>query len=1787
MSRLQGNNQQVFLCSNVTGGKTSITDQVAVNLLLNNTLATGWSGTPVTALNTSNLVISMAANKSLIVSYNQELNANTTSSIPGPVPNINVTVSNASGGDYMYYNSTASDILVQECFSYLSTPSTIQSTTVLVDGGNNYSLSLREAPVDQVSSNGLTYLRSMNITNVLSSGFSINYSAANVTNALGAEGKVFYWNGVTGFAPFYQNITNYVPMSTQNIALSFGNIGDNSYTPGLNGTYDMIQLNWTAPIFNPTASAASSANFTGVVNIVTASPNLTSLTSYPSAGTSYTTFTGSLNYTGLMGNNINKVATSRLVFNLTNYDEDTGLTFAAPLVYRSGYTGLNIAAGYTGIPNFTTVNQMQQPYGNNVTVTYFAGTFMYIDQGQPNPPLLTPQNVTSLVVTAAPTVGIPVPNSDNLTICFNSDYRADVYTNGSANSNQNLTPSIVYQYDFNSSPSFNTSLTANQLTSTIVTYNATSLAQWTRSYNGAPILPINAVTGALMQPVFDGQLGMSLSPENNLTSLYLLNTTISQNTAMVGYINPSGQYNLTLPLSLNTNVLPYLLYNSTWLPSLNGANFCNLSTTSYTNLSGLVMDPNPNQNGKIGYGIINGSIGAEFLSNNAAGNMRFLFLPKTAMSAITFGNPSNAAILTNANVTTVGVGTPQLLWSDNVTQTIAYAPQYITYGPVTYENWPQTYVQSYELIFPEEYELKNGNLRPQAVLVNGVAGLGSDVTVPSNVQKSATLSNYNFSGFCVQQCNSVSVTQTSLLVETKVILAVCLSGMKTNYTDLVTRNVANTVNFQIPVSYYVNINQYGEYTWPGGVKPTLKFWYKFPSTRTHELQFQGIPVTGSQYQNLGAVPPLLNVTVAPPSWDVDLRQSSDILFFRRYNGPLLDYNVNICLYPQTQTSGGAPEIYNVYYNFPVSTSGSADWSGVVANIRGNNARYLQGLSLNNLSGFFSNQSISAQPLVRGVNIFDSLNLNTNTVNVVYNTTVAPGVVQGFNVTIVYPNITQYNGRTYFATMSDHLMSLQSAGGSTSNPPQNFNVTGGNMLFTTRNGPYLLDSGVYVNGSSNYTGNVPGSQAFNVTLRKDNYWAIAYPGQTTMSYNNTGSIPDLVLGNATLVSNALYDNTTLIGSTAGLNTLMVRGFPTTCYGYDRTTSQATAYWGGLSQTIIVDPSAGNSIPLNFDYGLGLNMNFSLFIPSQYAYTFNNVTTAFRVSKTQIYDFTNYTAGGSTRYWASGWNQLNNTGTIFKNMVTYGFDPDPNNITAGGQGDLIRNYNILSQVPWLDLVGLNNIYYQNASGMSVTIAYTQSPIMTSIAPFNCTVQNMTASVYVSTAPFNATASFSDQDLYNNNNVVQRDSAIMTFNPNYLLRNTTGSFYVDIAPIDVRFQWRNTTLGVNNPVGTSTNYALLYNSSSLYNLTADNISCAYLLNAPSLQQFRNSVRTTGASNISGNWNYTPNLVTLKGVQKDGTGAFNVTTIYFTNQNLAAPTTSAGPYNLVWNTTNSFPGVPTPPFGTQYMVSLRQSGTSATSGDEVALVFSNNNLLPTWSNGSYLYNNVSLCVAPDQQVVLNHYDLAWNMNPTTLRLEPTVYKYYAQPTDYNAYGATGSMFNIYDGNSIGYINNVNILNVSQLAVNASFTNVINNLAVRYPYLAIDNTYYPALNSNNVANVSFTGFNYSALFNVTANSDLSYKVVNVTGRDLWQQYFIVPADNFTDAKVVNVFNKDQLVVLGPGNNNNDCPLYMRVGPDGVLYTNDVSAYGYLATNIPSNAYVPYDGVNTQLINANVNLGTL
>ena len=1765
MSRLLGNNPQVFLCSNVTGGKTSITDQVAVNLLLNNTSSLGWSDTVVTDLNTSNLVVSMATNKSLIVSFNNEVTPSTATSVSGPAQNI--TTNNTLADDNMWYNSAESDILMDECFSYLSVPTAINSTPVLVDGPTQYTLTLAERPTTQAQSNALNYLRIMNMTNSLSAGFSINFSATNVTNALGVEGKVFYYNGVDpsggAFVPFYRNITNYQPISTRNVALTYGD------WPDQNGTYEMIQMNWSDPLFNPTASwvgARSSLTFNA-------------LNAYNPTSISYTGFAGSLNYTGTMGNNINSVATSTLVLNLTNYSPFLGTTFTQPLVRFEGYSLMDVASGYTGIPNFSSTNSMNLPYGNIVEVQYYAGTFMLLDQGQPNPP--TVNNVTAIQVVNAPSV-MPV-YSDNLTICFNSANRSDVYTNGGLIADNNLTATIVYAYDFNTN--LTSSLNAEQMTTANVFYNATTLAKWTRSANGvSPILPTDAVTGALVAPGA-GQIGMSLTPPNanntnyaNPTNLYIKQLTVTGVPDMVGYINPAGQYNLTLPNVYQSTYLPYLLtdgtINGTFMQYGTPDYVFNSSNGTWLNAQGLQMDTTFNQ-GKQGVGIINGSIGADFLSNNASSKMRFLFTPKLAVDNMVTADPNpNTSVTTNAGVS---AGDPSMLWT-NTSNIVAYAPTYFVNGPVTYENWPATYVQSYEIVFPEEYELRNGNLRPQALLVNGVQSLGSSVPVDSNVQQSKTLSNYNFSGFCVQSCQSVSVDTVTLQVTASVIVPICLSGMQ---SGLITNQNGPiyTTNISIPISYNVNINA-GNYQWPSG-KPSLKLWYKFPSTRTHTLEFQGISTTDVSYQNLANVAPTPPFG-QPSSWDVDLRQSSDILFFRRYNGPTTDYNVNICLYPQTQTQ--APQtyqIYNVAYMFPVSTTGTASWEGAVASLKGNNnVQYLNGLSKSNLQSFFANTNVQSSSLNRNVNIFDTLVGNTDTVNVIYNTT----SLGSFNVTIVYPDITEYNGRTYFATMADHLMSLGASGVA---QPANENVTGGNMMFTTRNGPYKIDSGVYINGNMNYSASSVGTQAFNVSLLKDQYWAIAYPGQnfTTTPYNVTGFIPDLVLGNATLVSTTLYDdNYTVVGTTAGLNSLIVRGYPTQCYTYDRTSTTSTATWGGLTQTIDVDPpSNGTYALLSFNYGQNLNMQFNITVASSFANTYTNVSSYFYVAKTSVssVQYTDY-QGNLNEYVADinpsygGWGHLDSTGTLISDMVdgmTNLYDPSAPSVLAA--------------VPWLDLVGLNNIYYQGQNNMNITIQYTQGDIKTSIAPFASSVQGQTALDYVTNAPFNTTISYTDAQLaaYHppGSYIVQRDGANFTFDPSYVLRNVSGAFYVDFAPLDTRFQWLNAVAPGSGP-STSTQYALLYNSSSLYTLTADGTSASYQLNVPSLEPFRNSVRTVGqgvtALNISGNFIYNPNAVSLKGVQSSGSGVFNITTVYFANQNLAKPTQTGGAYNLVWNTTTTWPGAT---FTPQYKVSLLQNGAAPTSGDEVALVFSSNNLLPTWNNG-YQYNNASLCVAPDQSVVFRHYDLAWNMNPTTLKLVPTVYKYDCVPSNYNYYGATGTAFNIYDGNSIGYINAVGIQNVSVLnTTSSSFANAFANLENMYPYLAISDTYYPSLNSNTVNNFSFGGFNVTQPYNVTANSDFSYKIVNQNGRDLWHQYFVVPADNFSDAKVINLYNKDQIAVVGPGTGN-DRQLMLRVGPDGVLYTNDVSAYGYLAT-ANNSPIMSYDGVNTQLVNANVNLG--
>lgn len=193
-------------------------------------------------------------------------------------------------------------------------------------------------------------------------------------------------------------------------------------------------------------------------------------------------------------------------------------------------------------------------------------------------------------------------------------------------------------------------------------------------------------------------------------------------------------YNITLSSSASTSILPFLLVNG----SIYNGPYNTVFNGTFDNTSGLVMESVPVGQQK-GYGMLansTSSMTTSFYNTYSSAGLRLLLEPNNPIENSTITVESSNVSITNTTC----------LYGDTTNSLVYYSPLYLCNGPISYENWPEQYQQTYTLVFPENHELASGNIRIQSVLINGLNGSGT--ILPENQQKIVTLSNQNIQNFC-------------------------------------------------------------------------------------------------------------------------------------------------------------------------------------------------------------------------------------------------------------------------------------------------------------------------------------------------------------------------------------------------------------------------------------------------------------------------------------------------------------------------------------------------------------------------------------------------------------------------------------------------------------------------------------------------------------------------------------------------------------------------------------------------------------------------------------------------------------------------------------------------------------------------------------------------------------------------------------------------------------------------------------------------------------------------------
>ena len=583
---------------------------------------------------------------------------------------------------------------------------------------------------------------------------------------------------------------------------------------------------------------------------------------------------------------------------------------------------------------------------------------------------------------------------------------------------------------------------------------------------------------------------------------------------------------------------------------------------------------------------------------------------------------------------------------------------------------------------------------------------------------------------------------------------------------------------------------------------------------------------------------------------------------------------------------------------------------------------------------------------------------------------------------------------------------------------------------------------------------------------------------------------------------------------------------------------SAVFGQYSQNVsnIVPYTFGN--PTVVTLNMAENFGIQLMITANSA---NNTSTSFTVNKTQVTAVYTPVAGPGGRTC----NPSNPNGSIqLVNMV--------NNLSA--------------LVPWIDTLNLNNFF--NPTSTTMTLSYNQAPIVVSVAQPNCVAQGQNGNYAVANAVWlSQPQSISDASLVGASYLIQQAQTYLQYASSYVLRNRGKTFYATIAPVDVTI---NHILGVGNGAVTSMSprYISLGSNpgmSQVQSFVLPTVDNGVTLSAPMTltQLFRVAdFKATPSAWVPSNFNYQPLLYSLRGAPVQSivnyTGPWYS---YFENQDLRN-------FNA-----SGVVCTPTGDMNATYLIQFVQTGSE----QSLALLsFSSALMRDQWDSVNATYGWSSpMYVNPATISNLSQYELTFALSGSgsNYQLRPVIKKYVSQTYNSAFLGASGTTMN-----GLGYVQPLIGSTVSYTLNMANFPSIVSSLNGSYPYAYVGaGVEYPTPAS--IANVNVTNSDW-VYTTPPAHMDLTWKVTdtnNLTaGTTLYNQIMAVVPGNYSDAKVLNIFAKDQLVITDYAGN-----LGLRVGPDGHMYSGDISSYSLIMNNnnnrLWNGAYVP-------MYNSDVNL---
>lgn len=436
-----------------------------------------------------------------------------------------------------------------------------------------------------------------------------------------------------------------------------------------------------------------------------------------------------------------------------------------------------------------------------------------------------------------------------------------------------------------------------------------------------------------------------------------------------------------------------------------------------------------------------------------------------------------------------------------------------------------------------------------------------------------------------------------------------------------------------------------------------------------------------------------------------------------------DFDVSVVIRPNTTKS--APSFYSVQYVLGANLTGGG-WQGYYASFD------------DSIAALAANPALDLASVKAIVQAVGSSNMTSLTMAASASggvTTVSASAGVSFQASVDTADIHPI----YFARLTKALISIGSS---------NLLVSNGDLI-TLFDGVSVAFSGIQ--GSS-----ANGVTVLDMSLNKDQYSAISYPGQTGKPYNTLGLIPS----NKQLIPKGSDGSKTIFG----INTSIYRGFQNgTTHTFTRCGLELTVTWGALTETLCVNTPDGSVTTAVFNMGNSLNLSFDI-------------------------------------------------NTQPASVTTYTFEPNNAKLTVKRDGSTkINNVSVTSldfsaytgsaNVPFLDLFKLSN-FYVNASS-TVTINYVQDSIHLSNYG-NYVVSN----VSVTDAGDNSWTEIqakSDAQLAISNTFVQTNLTFTVTNRGR--RGLAKRFFVTVAPTYF--------LAVFPDSGTANNTFALTSTSTTYNL------------------------------------------------------------------------------------------------------------------------------------------------------------------------------------------------------------------------------------------------------------------------------------------------------------------------------------------------------------------------------------